>query len=141
LAIVGQEICPEFVFISAVQICGATSKSRSKLIAKQNFFNLTNFKSSFVFESAKETFKLSAWMPASFVPVLEPCPAALEVAASVEQYVELDLPRLLLAVAQHPTIDQHPPHVSHHLRQPHLRHYRAHKAVAAANVQRWSYRL
>ena len=26
LAIVGQAICPEFVFISAVQICGATSK-------------------------------------------------------------------------------------------------------------------
>jgi hypothetical protein len=25
LAIVGQAICPEFVFISAVQICGATS--------------------------------------------------------------------------------------------------------------------
>ncbi len=26
MAIVGQAICPEFVFISAVQICGATSE-------------------------------------------------------------------------------------------------------------------
>ena len=41
LAIVGQAICPEFVFISAVQICGATSVVKTCNVYRVSFQGLS----------------------------------------------------------------------------------------------------
>ena len=44
LAIVGQAICPESVFISAVQICGTTSVLHTKTALANKYFITTPFK-------------------------------------------------------------------------------------------------